>query len=319
MAPTLIIVIVVLTTTLSGIAFYTAEMSQAGIYAWILSGITAASISLFCTMGFRYIRKINVARAVKPPPDGVHGRREEHPAHERLRNHLIMVAISRKMTHETGNFLNNIDLVLHVFRNEDLSPKEKKILRLLADESLQIKTYIPNYRRLFVFPEIALKKENLEHIIKNAAVQWRQEQGWNSPEIKSDFQWPQGKARGCMNAALMQDALFFLLTFTSRLMTNDKTIEICGKFMTDKIVVAITHKDIETLHSGNMDMFAPFSEAGVLSNLFAARALIEAHGGTLSFTEDCQGKAAFYFSLPVQIKKGIKKGAPRIGKTPFLD
>lgn len=303
MAPALIIVIVVVTTTLSGIAFYTTEMRQAGIYAWIFSGITAASLSLFCTMGFLYIRRITLARALKPPPEDGHGRSKEHWAHERLRNHLIMVAISRKMAHETGNFLNNIDLVLHVLRNEDLSPKGKKILRLLADESLQIKTYIPNYRRLLVFPEISLKKENLEHIIKNAAVKWRQEQGWHGPEIKTDFQWPQGKARGCMNAALMQDALFFLLTFTSRLLKNDKTIEIRAKFNTDNIVVAITHNDIETLHSGNMDMFAPFSEAGVLSNMFAARALIEAHGGTLSFTEDFQGKPAFQFSLPFQIKK----------------
>ncbi len=216
---------------------------------------------------------------------------------ELLLNQLITVAVSRQLGHETRNFLNNIDLVLHGLKNERVSPRGEKILRLLDDESARVKKFVRRYRRNVQYPEIPAEKQKPEQVIKEAAFRWQKKN--KKAGLHVDCKFLLQSTTAFINSELVYEAVFLILEFISQSITTGKTIEIHGRFEAGKFIASLTHKDLAAINLDSIDLFKAYTKDGDLSNLFVARAIIEAHKGAFRVAETLHGKTAFEITLPV--------------------
>lgn len=214
-----------------------------------------------------------------------------------LLNQLVTVAVSRQLRHETRNFLNNIDLVLHGLKNERVSPRGEKILRLLDDESARVKKFVRRYRRNVQYPEIPAEKKKPEQVIKEAALRWQKNN--KKAGIHVDCKFHLHSATAFINSELVCEAVFLILEFISQSITTGKTIEIHGRCEAGKIIASMTHKGLAVIHPDSIDLFDAYTKDGDLSHLFVARAIIEAHKGAFRVAETIHGKTAFEITLPV--------------------
>jgi K+-sensing histidine kinase KdpD len=214
-----------------------------------------------------------------------------------LLNQLVTVAVSRQLGHETRNFLNNIDLVFHGLKNERVSPRGEKILRLLGDESTRVKKFVQRYRKNMQYPEIPTEKQKPEQVIKEAALRWQKKNKKTGIHVDCKFLFHAPTV--FINSELVCEAVFLILEFISQSITTGKTIEIHGRCETGKIIASMTHKDLAVINPDSIDLFNAYTKDGDLSNLFVARAIIEAHKGAFRVAETLHGKTAFEITLPV--------------------
>ena len=298
----LVAAIAMSTTALSGFAFYFAQRSHLGIYSWFAAGSTAALIASVCAVAALYI----YTAATKPALHGGASEQETRSGH--VRNQLIMSSAGRKLHHETINFLNNIDMVVHGLKSETLSPRGDKILRLLIGENDRIKTYIQNYRQIMHFSGIRGVNQDVKLLLENVFLRWMDEMGdslGGKGEIEPRFKWPPEKATVCVDPILAGEAFSILIDFMARPLKSSETMDIYGRIQEEAVVVMITHPKTRTMNSESIDFFEPFSQSpdgenrASLSPLFVARAIIEAHGGGVALTESVTGNLVFEVTLPL--------------------
>ncbi len=219
---------------------------------------------------------------------------------------LIRCAVSRQMGHETGNFLHNMDLAVHGLKNERLSPKGEKIIRLIADENARIKAYMRYCRQFFRTPKVTREMHDIENILEDARAKCRKKN--NGVRIQTNCTWPPRSATGLVNRELLEKAIGLLLEFASESVSDNPVLEIYGHLASDTIIVATVFSPFVPPRPEKMDVYGPFTKDGHLSKLFAAKTIIEAHGGTLCCREKTSEKQAFEISLPLY--------RPDAGETP---
>ncbi len=212
-----------------------------------------------------------------------------------LLNQLINRAVSRQLCHETVNFIANIDLVGHGLKNERVSPRGEKILRLLAGEKDRIKPLIRYYRRFFSTLEIYPEMHDAAFFFDGALLHWQGKN--NMPPLHVNTTWPAGAAVILANAGLIRKAVFLILDVISGSSEKGPAIEIHGQLAQDKITAAIGSKpNVAIRPDAELDTCDPFRENGALSRVFIAKAIFEAHNGTLRCTVD---KKTFEIALPL--------------------
>lgn len=269
------------TTVTCGIAFYAAEKAASGGYAWFLAGIAAAAIA-----------GISAELSWRKNND----RHFFESAGGDLESRLLTAAAARKMKHETENFLNNTGLVVHGLKNEPLSPRGEKMVRLLARESVRFKRYIQKYRNIASDPKIPGEKTRLDEVCRDAVSAWRQKNG--RPDIQAVFRPAPASAAGRMNPNLMRNALGRLMDFAAGRLPGGGTIEFQiasegGRTIARLVLPGETGAGLQ-----NGAAFEPFTESGDDSSLFAAKTMIEACRGTLVLTENSAGDGVLEISLP---------------------
>jgi len=282
-SPAGLITVAAATTMVSGAAFYyAAQKTGTGIYPWVLSGAAVACIScLGAALAWC------IWHGKQNPADADH-----------LRDRLIMAGAGRKLGHEAHNFLNNADLVVHGLKNEPLSPGGKRILQLLTWESTRFKTYIQKYRRIFKHPEMFdTRRRDILPVIKGAVSSWTP--AGERPAAMARVEWPAAPAMVRMNPTLVREAVLRLLALISHKAAKKHAAEIKGRIEGGKLTVVLAHADLGRVKTENVDLSEPFNASEALSNLFVARIIVEAHGGTLGCIEDPQGKPAFEIMLPL--------------------
>lgn len=210
---------------------------------------------------------------------------------------LLTCAVSRQTGHEIGNFLHNMDLAVHGLKNERLSPKGEKILRLLADENARIKAYMRYCRPFFRTPKVSREMHDIENILENACGKCRGKN--HGIRIQTNCIWPPRAAMGLVNRELLEKAIGFLLECASASVPDNPVLEIRGHLGSDTIIVAIVFSPNTPPPPEKMDVYGAFTKDGHLSKLFVAKTVIEAHEGTLCCRENTSEKQAFEISLPL--------------------
>ena len=299
------VTIAVGTTVLSSVIFYLLQKFQSEIYLWFIAGSATAFIA---ALGAVAALRVYTAKLVFLPRKN-HGNfedQEKETGPDHLRSQLILTGITRKLHHETINFLNNIDLVIHGLKNETLSPGGSRILRLLMGENERIKTYILNYRQVLNFAVIKGESRHIERIVKDVFLKWQRIAG--KPEIKARFNWQSHPDTVHMNTLLIKEAFSILFDFMACSQTNGQVFEIDGRCEENQTTVAISLPDTGMMDLENTDMFEPFTirseENMTISKLFIARTIIEAHGGKIGLREDRGRKLTFEVSFPLFLEKG---------------
>ncbi len=112
------------------------------------------------------------------------------------------------------------------------------------------------------------------------------------------FSWDPGKAWTSIHPGLMAEAFFRLMNVTARLPKGGADVRIHGKIKDDHIIVTTTHPGLSAVTPNEMDLFEPFDSTGQLSDLFAIRTIVEAHGGDFAIRETSEGEVALEISLP---------------------
>lgn len=292
------------TTALSGVIFYLVQKFQSEIYLWFIAGSVTAFIT---ALGAVAVLRVYTAKPAFLPRTeaGYFEDQEKKTDPDHLRSQLILTGTARKLHHETVNFLNNIDLVVHGLKNETLSPGGSRIVRLLVGENERIKIYIQNYREVLKFSVIKGESRHIERIVTDVFLKWRHIT--DKPEIKARFNWQSHQNTVHMNTLLIREAFSILFDFMACSHTNGQFFKIDGRCEENNTTVAISLPDTGILDLENIDMFEPFTirsgEDTTISKLFIARTIIEAHGGRICFKEDRGRKLTFQVSLPLFFEK----------------
>lgn len=288
-------------TLVSGIIFYMAKQNNTDTKLWILSGLLAASISVLLSIG--------VLRLWKPYPDkpliGNANSKEERPgeadkgrasdkepAFADVIDRLLLAAECRGLGHESANFLNNVDLVVHGLKNENLSIRGKHILQLLTEESTKVKAYMKKQKGLSVYPKLCGELQNIKHVVEDVVQKWISKSDWS---VIPACKWIADPGVSYMNKKLIGEALFNLLEYAAGFMPEGGKLEIQGNLVDNKPVIYITHENPGNKRLNDLNALEPYT-------LSIARVIIEAHGGTLCKRE-LTGNQELEVFLPMLNKK----------------
>ena len=126
-------------------------------------------------------------------------RREVETAKELVhaKNLAVLGATSSKVTHEVGNLLNNVGMILTLLKDESLTQKGSRALEILDKESTRVREFIHNFLQFAKMPELRMTKIALGPIIKEVVAvhepesekrQIRFQLDWRTdlPEINAD-------------------------------------------------------------------------------------------------------------------------------------
>ena len=213
-----------------------------------------------------------------------------------LRELIFFGAAGRKLGHETNNFVNNIHMALHSLKNETMSKRGDHVLKLLTSETARMKGYVQQYSQLFRAVDFTKEKEDTEAILREAIT--RSQRNNRQVSFEALFSWDPGKAWTSIHPGLMAEAFFRLMNVTARLPKGGADVRIHGKIKDDHIIVTTTHPGLSAVTPNEMDLFEPFDSTGQLSDLFAIRTIVEAHGGDFAIRETSEGEVALEISLP---------------------
>ena len=218
------------------------------------------------------------------------------------KNLAVLGATSSKVTHEVGNLLNNVGMVLSNLKRETLSPAGEKSLEILVKEAARVREFIRNFLQFAKKPELRLRKTSLEPVIKEALFV-------NQPDaerrgIHLDLNWPSVVPPVHVDVRLIYQVMNNLLKNSLEAMTDSGKVCIAGKVEGEHLLIRIedTGSGIESDALGRI--FDPFfttkGKKGTGLGLSIVKTIAEAHRGTIE-CESALGKGtAFVLRLPLQ-------------------
>jgi signal transduction histidine kinase len=231
-------------------------------------------------------------------------RREVETAKELVhaKNLAVLGATSSKVTHEVGNLLNNVGMVLTSLKRETLSPMGEKSLEILVKESARVREFIHNFLQFAKKPELRLRKTSLEPVIKEVLFV-------NQPDaerrgIHLDFNWPSDVPPVSVDVRLLYQVINNLLKNSLEAMTDSGTIRIEGKIDGDHVRIAVEDTGPGIESDALERIFDPFfttkGKKGTGLGLSIVKTILESHRGTIE-CESALGKGTtFVLRLPLR-------------------
>lgn len=121
------------------------------------------------------------------------------------KNLATLGAASSKVTHEVGNLLNNIMMVLVILKSETLSPSGQKAMQLLDAASRRVETFIRDFLQFAKKPELTLQRVSLEKTIDEIVYFHKVEA--EKRDIELQVEWPTGLPPVSVDLRLMHQVL----------------------------------------------------------------------------------------------------------------
>ena len=218
------------------------------------------------------------------------------------KNLAVLGTTSSKVTHEIGNFLNNLGLTITLFRNEKLSPKGERVLAILDKEALRIRGFIENFLKFAKVPELHLERTSLENIIRETLILQQPEA--DKRDVHFEFNWPSNLPFIHVDPHLIYQIFSNLIKNSLEAMISPGNIRIEG--MTDgnylQIILSDTGSGIES--DVMKQIFDPFfttkGKQGTGLGLSIVKTIVEAHRGTIECQSQIQKGTTFTLSFPLQ-------------------
>ncbi len=232
----------------------------------------------------------------------IHGEIETARKTARRETETAQGTATRKIIHEMGNFLNNIDLVVYGLKPEQLSPRGQKILKILIDESGRIKTFFRRFLGFAITPELRLQPGCFEAILAGAVDEFKTEA--LEADIRIEISHLAAIPPVPVDAGQIQKVMHNLIRNSLDAVGRSGMIRI-------ETTVAPSHLQIAVFDSGpGMDAetrtraFEPFFTTrqtgdGAGLGLAISRTIIEAHAGTIDCEKTQGGGTAFRIRLPL--------------------
>jgi len=206
-----------------------------------------------------------------------------------------------KLSHELLNFLNNIDMVAYGLRHERLTPRGKKILEVLGRESGRMKRFMQQFRLYVRKAEPDLQLYPLDKLLDDAAGRFRAPADASGTPVR--IVWPDGIPPVRIDPVLMGQAFDQLIKNGMDAVEGAGVVTISGKVEEKHLCISVSDTGPGISPDFRDHLFEPFSTshgtAGTGLGLVIARAIIEAHEGTIDWTDSPGSGATFMIRLPI--------------------
>jgi two-component system NtrC family sensor kinase len=216
-------------------------------------------------------------------------------------NLAILGSTSSKVTHEVGNLLNNVGLVLPILKDEKLSSDGEMAIRVLEKDSARITTFIHDFCQFAKKPELTLRRESIEKIIREVLfVHERDAQGRG---IHLELKWPSGLPPVNVDSRLMYQVVSNLVKNSLQAMTDPGIIDIEGSTSDGHLLVRIMDSgpgiESQTLERIFDPFFTTKGRKGTGLGLSIVKTVVEAHRGVIECQSELNRGTSFVISLPL--------------------
>jgi signal transduction histidine kinase len=216
-------------------------------------------------------------------------------------NLAILGSTSSKVTHEVGNLLNNVGLVLPILKDEKLSSDGEMAIRVLEKDSARITTFIHDFCQFAKKPELTLRRESIDKIIREVLfVHERDAQGRG---IHLELKWPSGLPPVNVDSRLMYQVVSNLVKNSLQAMTDPGIIDIEGSTSDGHLLVRIMDSgpgiESQTLERIFDPFFTTKGRKGTGLGLSIVKTVVEAHRGVIECQSELNKGTSFVISLPL--------------------
>jgi len=218
------------------------------------------------------------------------------------KNLAVLGTTSSKVTHEIGNFLNNLGLTLTLLRNEKISSKGEGVLAILDKEAIRIRGFIENFLKFAKVPELHLAKTSLENIIRETVI--LQQAEIDKRGIDFQFKWPSDLPYVQVDSSLVYQIFNNLIKNSLEAMPDSGII--CIEGMINGSYLQITLSDTGSgIEPEVMEkIFDPFfttkGKKGTGLGLSIVKTIMEAHRGNIECQSQIHKGTTFILSFPLQ-------------------
>jgi two-component system NtrC family sensor kinase len=210
-------------------------------------------------------------------------------------NLALLGTASSKMTHEVGNFLNGIHMVLRGLKNEPLSQKGEKTLKIIEKESGQLNEYIHKFLQFAKKPALRLQKTPLDLIIKEILTIITPEA--EKRGVSVTFNWDDTIPLVTIDTSLMRQVFNNLIKNSMEAISGTGSITITGNIENENLVIAVEDSG-QGIDAENAEkIFEPFfttkGSRGTGLGMAIIKTNVEAHNGTIE-CKSSPGKGATF-------------------------
>ncbi len=210
--------------------------------------------------------------------------------------------VASKVTHEVGNFLNSISMVLPTLRAEPLSPKSDRLLMLLEKETDRTKNFILNFLQFARKPNLNMRKASLDQAIREILAVYQDQADQCGIDLILD--WPDNISPLSVDHHGFYQVLNNLIKNSIAAIERNGTVKVSGRVDAADLVIWIEDSGPGIDPSIMDNLFEPFfstkGNEGTGLGLSIARGIVQAHGGSI-FCESASGEGTrFVIRLPIR-------------------
>lgn len=205
------------------------------------------------------------------------------------KNLAVLGTTTSKVTHEVGNLLNNVGMILTLLKGEPLSQKGSKALEVLDKESTRVKEFIHNFLQFAKMPELRMTKIALGPIIQEVLSVHEPEA--EKRQIRFQLDWPPDLPKINADRRLFYQVMNNLIKNSVEAMTDSGIIRIKGAVREAHLCVAVEDAGSGIAPEVLEQMFDPFfttkGKKGTGLGMSIVKTIVTAHRGTV----ECQSEA----------------------------
>jgi signal transduction histidine kinase len=216
-------------------------------------------------------------------------------------NLAVLGTTSSKVTHEVGNFLNNIDMAMSGLKNESLSPRGEKILEILKRESGRVKTFIQRFLQFARKPDLRLRKQGLAPVLGEVLDVYRPMAAQQGVEI--EVNWPDNLPAVSVDAGMLGQVLNNLVKNSLEAIAGPGIISISGAVDQRKLVITVSDSGAGMEESVRARVFEPFyttkGAGGTGLGMAIVKTIVESHRGAIDCISKVGEGTTFELRLPL--------------------
>jgi len=233
------------------------------------------------------------------------------------KNLALLGTASSKMTHEVGNFLNGIHMVLVGLKKEPLSQNGEKILKIIEKESILLNEYIHTFLQFAKKPILHLQRIPLDLIIKEtlSIVGLKAEK----KGVTIMLNWDAAIPLVSIDTGLMGQVFNNLVKNSMEAILDTGSITITGNFENKNLVISVADTGEGIPAENTETIFEPFfttkGSHGTGLGMSIIKSNVEAHGGIIECKSEPKKGTIFIIRLPIRSIKMPTMGPVQMAGT----
>ncbi len=220
-------------------------------------------------------------------------------AHSKNLAHLGMA--SSKVTHEVGNLLNNMGMVLTALKSEPLSTKGHKRLMLLEEEAGRLQTFISDFLQFARKPVLRSRTMPFGLTIQQILITHKPRA--DTLGIALNLNWPDTIPPLTADHRMLGRAIDNLVVNSMAAVGRDGAITIAGNTEVKNLVVTVADTGPGIEPAVLERVFEPFfttkGRHGTGLGLSIVQGIVQGHGGTIECESRLGRGTRFIIRLPV--------------------
>ncbi|RJP84565.1 MAG: sensor histidine kinase [Desulfobacteraceae bacterium] len=218
------------------------------------------------------------------------------------KNLATLGTVASKVSHEMGNFLFGIQMMMNGLKKEPLTPNGLGILKTIENEVAQTRTFTKDFMNFAKKPALKFVRRSLDGLIREVLDILRPEA--DGHEIGVTLNWDPAIPPIRMDTELMKQVFTNLIKNSLEAMNGAGNLTITGKAAGETILVSVADTGPGMDPEISEKLFEPFvSTKGVLGTglgLAIVKSNIEVHGGTIECVSAPGKGAEFLIRLPME-------------------